>query len=82
VVSEIEEELKALMGKTGTAQCSLRPSGVVMINQKPLNAVTQGEFVEKNADVLVIGLKETALLVQRTSPRPEGRSVKGIRNHC
>lgn len=48
------ENLATLVGSFGTSLTHLRPAGKVLLGQRPLEAQTLGEFIEKNRPVQVI----------------------------
>lgn len=57
--------LKDLMGKQGTTQTVLRPSGKVLINGEVYDAFTRGDFVEKGETIEVIGTEGVTLRVKK-----------------
>lgn len=57
--------LKDLMGKQGTTQTVLRPSGKVVINGEVYDAFTRGDFVEKGETIEVIGTEGVTLRVKK-----------------
>lgn len=52
-----------LLGKEGTAQCALRPSGNVMIEGKIYDVVTQNGFVDKGTQVVVTQVEGGRIVV-------------------
>ena len=58
---------ESLVGKTGTAETVLRPSGKVMIDGKMYDAYTRGDFIEKGQNVEVIGDEGPSLKVKIVS---------------
>lgn len=56
--------LEDLTGKTGTAYTVLRPSGKIMIEGAVLDATTRGEYIERGANIVVIGLSGGTLKVK------------------
>ncbi|MBX2915927.1 MAG: nodulation protein NfeD [Cyclobacteriaceae bacterium] len=57
--------LKDLMGKQGTTQTVLRPSGKVLINGEVYDAFTRGDFIEKGETIEVIGTEGVTLRVKK-----------------
>lgn len=58
---------ESLLGKTGTAETVLRPSGKVMIGDKMYDAYTRGEYIEKGQLVEVISEEGSSLKVKIVS---------------
>ncbi|MBX2897105.1 MAG: nodulation protein NfeD [Cyclobacteriaceae bacterium] len=56
---------KGLIGKHGTAQTVLRPSGKVLINGEVYDAFTRGDFIEKGEPIEVIGTEGITLRVKK-----------------
>ena len=56
---------KSLFGKTGIAHSILRPSGVVLIDGKRFDVVTEGDFIEKGDKVKVVDVSEMKIVVER-----------------
>jgi len=52
------------LGKVGRAVTDLRPSGTIQIDGRKVNAVSEGEFIAKGSDVLVIGQRTGSYLVR------------------
>ncbi len=58
-------ELEALVGQHGTAATDLRPTGRITINGERYEASTDGELVEKGAEVIVLRSRGNYLQVRR-----------------
>lgn len=58
------QELTALVGKSGKAVSPLRPAGVGLINGQRVDIVTQGEFVEPEAEIEVIQVEGSRVIVR------------------
>ncbi len=58
---------ESLVGKKGTAQTVLRPSGKVMIDGKMYDAYTRGDFIDKGQSVEVISDEGSSLKVKIVS---------------
>lgn len=52
------------IGKTGTAVTPLRSAGTIMIGNVKLDAVSEGEFINKGADVAVIKVDGSSIIVR------------------
>lgn len=57
----------SLLGKTGTAETVLRPSGKVMIDGKMYDAYTRGDYIQKGQAVEVISEEGSSLKVKLLS---------------
>jgi membrane-bound serine protease (ClpP class) len=59
------------LGQRGTALSPLRPAGIVDVGGERLDVVSEGEFIERGAPVVVTRAEGNRLVVRR-SPRPAG----------
>jgi membrane-bound serine protease (ClpP class) len=66
-----------MTGKQGTAFTILRPSGKVLIDGEVYDAFTRGEYIEKDAPVIVVDEEGTSLKVKAA---PEIKSSKKKKN--
>ncbi len=55
---------KDLVGKKGTAYTILRPSGKVLIDGEIYDAYTRGNYIDQNAEILVVSNDGTSLKVK------------------
>ena len=55
-----------IVGKKGKSFTVLRPSGKVIINDMIYDATTEGEFIEKNKNIIVINSEGSSLRVKKT----------------
>ena len=62
---EDDENLAALLGKVGTAETVLRPSGRAMFDGQVYTVDAGGEFVEAGAGVVVTRVKGNRIIVRR-----------------
>jgi len=53
-----------LIGKTGVTLSSLRPVGTVKIGDRRMDAVTEGEFIDKNMPIVVTEVHGHRIVVQ------------------
>ncbi len=56
--------LEALLGARGVSVTPLRPAGTAIINEKRVDVVTQGEFIEPNVPVEVIAVEGMRVVVK------------------
>ena len=63
--SFISEPMK---GKVGKAYTVLRPSGKVMIDNNIYDAYTRGDYIDKDAEIVVVSDEGTSLQVRRHTP--------------
>lgn len=61
----VDSSFIALKGKNGTAQTVLRPSGKVLIEGEVYDAVTEGGFIDKGEEVVVVKVGTAQLYVDR-----------------
>lgn len=55
-------------GDTGIAHSFLRPSGKVMINNKKIDAITQGEFIDQGTPVMIDKIEQNRVIVKPNHP--------------
>ncbi|MCX7797392.1 MAG: ATP-dependent Clp protease proteolytic subunit [Melioribacter sp.] len=48
-----EEKFSSLIGKQGIAITDLRPSGTALIEGNRIDVITEGEFIERNTEIIV-----------------------------
>lgn len=63
-----KNELKDLVGKLGKAVSELRPSGIVLIDNRRYSAMTDGQFIPQGTEIRVAGLQGGSLLVHQENP--------------
>ena len=56
--------LEHLLSKEGIALTNLRPAGVVLIEGKKVDVVTEGELIDKDASVKVVKIEGTRVVVK------------------
>ena len=64
-VASQSPEMVSWRGKTGVAVTDLRPSGTVMIEEKRLDAVTDGEYVDADTPVVVTVVSGNRIVVEK-----------------
>lgn len=57
----------SLIGKTGTVLTALRPAGSILIEGMRLDAVSSGEFIDKDAEVCVTEVHGNRIVVEKAS---------------
>lgn len=55
----------ALLGKTGVVLTKLRPSGSIEVDGKPVDVVSEGEFLDKGVKVKVVEVEGSRIVVRR-----------------
>lgn len=58
------KEMGELLNETGVATTDLRPAGSIKINDKKIDAVTQGEYLDKDTSVRVIEVTGNQIIVK------------------
>ncbi|MCK5595121.1 nodulation protein NfeD, partial [bacterium] len=58
-------EMHSLTGKRGVAHTKLRPAGKAMIDDKLWSVMTDGDFIEEGAEIVVEKVEGNRILVQR-----------------
>ncbi|MBL4716139.1 MAG: nodulation protein NfeD [Bacteroidia bacterium] len=61
----VDTEAHDIIGKTGIAVTVLRPSGKVEIDNERYDANTEGDFIEKDENIKVIGKESSHLIVRK-----------------
>ena len=56
---------KDYIGSQGLAITDLRPSGVATIDEKRLDVVTRGEYLEKQTEIIVIAVRGNQIVVKQ-----------------
>lgn len=59
------DDLKDLIGKVGRAQSILRPTGIVVIDGKRINATTEGNFIEPSSSIKVVDVTSSQVIVEQ-----------------
>lgn len=62
---EYYDEIKSLLGRLGTAKTKMLPSGIVMIDGKKFDAVTDGLPIEAGDSIKVISAKGNRVVVSK-----------------
>ena len=64
-VSSQSSELESYVGTHGNAVTDLRPAGIVLINGKRIDAVTRGEYLEKETGIIVTSVTGNQIIVRQ-----------------
>lgn len=59
------EEHQELIGKQGIVMTELRPAGTVVIDGNPIDVVSEGIYIEKNAPVVVHSVQGNRIVVRK-----------------
>jgi len=64
-VSSQSSELESYVGTQGNAVTDLRPAGIAVINGKRVDVVTRGEYLEKDAAIIVTTVTGNQIIVRK-----------------
>jgi membrane-bound serine protease (ClpP class) len=64
-VSSQSSELESYVGRQGNAVTDLRPAGIAVINGKRVDVVTRGEYLEKDAAIIVTTVTGNQIIVRK-----------------
>ncbi len=59
--------LEDYVGKTGTAMTMLRPAGTALVEGHRLDVVTTGDFIEKDAPIVIIRIDGNRVIVEKNN---------------
>ena len=69
LIPDAEDEVLAkLVGKTGTAKSRMMPSGVVVIEKRQYDAVSESEPIDPGSYVIVIKANKLNVIVRQIAP--------------
>lgn len=60
-----DEKVKGLLGKSGVALTDLRPSGIALIENKRIDVVTSGSYIQKETKIIVISEEGSKIVVDK-----------------
>lgn len=66
-VSSQSSGLEDFIGMQGTTVTDLRPAGIAVLDGKRVDVVTQGEYLEKGAEIRVTAVTGNQIIVQQKS---------------
>lgn len=58
--------LEGYMNMTGRSVTDLRPAGMAVINAQRLDVVTDGEYIEADTPIVVVGVAGNRIIVEKT----------------
>ena len=61
-------ELSAYLGLAGTTITTLRPAGTALINNRRVDVVSRGEFIEKGSEIIVLAVEGNRVVVKQIEP--------------
>ncbi len=64
-VSSQSSELESYVGIQGNAVTDLRPAGIAVINDKRVDVVTCGEYIEKDSAIMVTAVTGNQIIVRK-----------------
>jgi len=64
-VSSQSSELESYVGMQGKAITNLRPAGIAAINEKRVDVVSRGEYIEKEAAIRVTAVTGNQIIVRK-----------------
>ena len=67
------EALEQYIGKEGVSVTHLRPAGIVRIDSRRLDVVTEGSFIDKNKDVKVVAVEGNRMVVREMETSTDKR---------
>ncbi len=56
--------LRGLLGKVGQAKSQMLPSGTIVVEGRPIDAVSEGQAIERGENVLVIQVRGARVVVR------------------
>ena len=59
------EDKSSLIGKDGVVLTELRPAGTALIEDKPVDVVSEGTFIKKEAHIRVIAVNGSRVVVRK-----------------
>ncbi len=66
-VTSQSSDMEGFLGKTGTTLCDLRPSGAALIEDRRLDVISRGEYIEKGAEIVVAAVTGNQIIVEEKS---------------
>ena len=54
-----------MIGEKGISITDLRPSGKILINSKNYQAISQGNYIESNSNIVVVDIDENQFIVKK-----------------
>jgi membrane-bound serine protease (ClpP class) len=70
-------ELQSLVGKEGTADSPLRPSGIALIDGARRDVIADGQFIPAGTRVKVVAMQGNHMIVRSVADAPRGKDAAG-----
>lgn len=68
------DEFKNLVGKEGTAQSSLRPSGIALVDGRRIDVVAAGDWISEGLRIRIVAVEGNRVIVRPVSEStPDGK---------
>ena len=68
-VTSQSADLETYLGKSGLAETNLRPSGIALIEDRRVDVVSRGEYIDKGAEIVVAAVTGNQIIVEvKTAP--------------
>ena len=61
----ISINLDKMIGQEGITTTDLRPSGKILVESKTYQAISQGDYIEKDTEIIIINIDENQLVVKK-----------------
>ena len=61
----ISKNLDKMIGQKGITSTDLRPSGKILVESKTYQAMSQGNYLEKDTEIIIINIDENQLVVKK-----------------
>ena len=71
-VVSYDEKLSGLLGMEGVAVTNLRPSGTARIDNRRIDVVTRGDYIEKGEAVEVVRVEGSRVIVRKKGQDQDG----------
>ena len=65
------KDLVSLIGRSGETESDLRPAGIAMVDDRRIDVVSDGGFIEKGEVITVIAVDGPRVVVERTNLQKE-----------
>ena len=62
----VSKGYEKLIGKTGIAKTDLRPTGIIIIENNTYQAMSRGDYIEKESSIEIVGIDENQLIVVKS----------------
>jgi membrane-bound ClpP family serine protease len=77
VIGKPDLHLDSFIGESGITQTCCRPSGFVLINGRRQEAITDGDFLNAEVDVTVIGVRGNNLTIRQAEANNRLNPISG-----